>query len=107
MAQTIHGTRHREFSHRHGMALALDGDGRGGSQYVSECARSDARISRSEVHHVLGANLRMDAGKISESLRADTAAGKRRSLGGSWRHVGRARFEYAGRRVAGATDSGG
>src|SRR5579872_4638941 len=49
----------------------------------------------------------MDAGKISGHVRANKAAGERRSLGSHWRHVGRARSEHAGWRVAGAPDSGG
>src|SRR6202011_2608712 len=85
--------------------MAVDGNGRGRAQYVSERSGLDARVSGFQVHHVLGANLRMDAGEISGSFRADQAAGQGGPLGGHWRHVGRTRSEYAGRRVAGASDS--
>src|SRR5437879_6327282 len=85
--------------------MAVDGNGRGRAQYVSERPGFDARVSRFQVHHVLGANLRMDAGEISGHVRADQAAGEGGPLGGHWRHVGRARSEYAGWRVAGASDS--
>src|ERR1700686_2498642 len=47
----------------------------------------------------------MDAGKISGHVRADQTAGEAGPLGGYRRHVGRARLEYAGRRVAGTSDS--
>src|SRR5579863_420201 len=48
----------------------------------------------------------MDAGKISGHVRADQAAGEGGTLGGHRRYVGRTRPEYAGRRIAGASDSG-
>src|SRR5208337_2838229 len=47
----------------------------------------------------------MDAGKISGHVRADQTASERRTLGGHRRHVGRTRSEYAGWRVASASDS--
>src|SRR2546430_15842033 len=51
-------------------------------------------ISGFQVHHVLGANLRMDAGKIPGHVRADQAAGQGGPLGGHWRHVGRRSEEH-------------
>src|SRR3954451_19759896 len=49
----------------------------------------------------------MDAGEISGSVSADRAAGEGRPMGDYRRNVGRTGFEYAGRRITGATDSRG
>src|ERR1035441_8722256 len=48
----------------------------------------------------------MDRRKISRHVQADRAAGPGRAMGGHWRDVGGARFEYAGRRITDAADPG-
>ena len=57
MDEAVHRSRRRQLAHRHGLAVAVDGNGRSGAQYLSERSASDARISRFQVHHVVGANL--------------------------------------------------
>ena len=65
LAAAVQHSNRWQFAHRHGMAVAMDRDGRSRTQYVPERARLDARISRLQVHDVVGAHLRMDAGEIS------------------------------------------
>ena len=57
LAAAIHHSHRRQFSYRHGLAVAVDGNGGSGAQYVSKRARSDARVSGLQVHHVVGARL--------------------------------------------------
>ena len=69
-------------------------------------AAVDERISQLHLHAIRRAVQRVDRGQISRTSSADQAAHQRRPMGDRRRHVGRARPEHAGWRIAGAPDSG-
>src|SRR5258707_13150551 len=107
VAEAVHDSGGWNLAHRHGVALAVDGNGGGGAQHISERAGPDARVSGFQVHDVFRAGLFVDGREISGLVQGDSRAREARPLGNRWRDVGGAGPEDDGRRVTGAADSGG
>src|SRR5579875_2319615 len=84
------------------MALAMDGNGGGGPEYVWHGAGTDGRISGISLRPIHGAGLPLARGKISGHVQADTTTRERGPLGTGGRHVGGTGPEYALWRVTGA-----